>query len=74
MDDDVLIAEAKRRGLQIELYLPLTDRRRGKLHRRIAVERENEALPRTADRYELLGRLVDRVAARVVMTTRRTKR
>ena len=38
MDDEELIAQAKRRGLQIDLYLPLTDRRRRKLHRRIAVE------------------------------------
>ena len=74
MDDDRLIAEAKRRGLQLQLYLPLTDRRRRKLYRRILVERENESLPRTPEPYDLLGRPVDRVAARVVMTPRSMKR
>lgn len=73
MDDEELIAQATRRGLQIDLYLPLTDRRRRKLHRRITVEQENEALPVTTDRYSLLGKPVDRVAARVVMKPRYTK-
>jgi hypothetical protein len=71
MDDDELIAESKKHGLQIELYLPLTDRRRRKLYRRILVEREKQSLPQTPGPYDRLGKPVDRVAARIVMMPRR---
>ena len=65
MDDDELIAEAQKHGLQIHLYVPLTDRRRRKLYRRILVEREKQSLSRTPGPYDLLGKPVDRVALRV---------
>jgi len=74
MDDNELIAESKKYGLQIELYLPLTDRRRRKLYSRILVEREKQSLPQTPGPYDRMERAVDRLAARVVMTPRSMKR